>query len=242
MIMNNDKIVFFIPTRKGSERVLNKNTIPFAGIDGGILKLKLNQLINIEEVDEIILSTNDDYSMSVAESLESKKIKVVKRPDYLCLSSTVIEDFINYIPSIIDGNHVFWLHATSPLVSSNTYINALNIYKKKVIQKKEFDSLLSVNKIQQFLWDPEKQTCINHDRSLIKWPRTQDLKPIYEINHAFYINSIDNYKEYNDRIGINPYLYELNKFEGFDIDWVDDFKIAEILYNFLQEDNSNNGY
>ena len=32
-----DKIAFFLPTRKGSERVKNKNTRPFAGIEGGLI-------------------------------------------------------------------------------------------------------------------------------------------------------------------------------------------------------------
>ena len=38
-----DKIAFFLPTRKGSERVVNKNTRTFAGVEGGILKIKLQQ-------------------------------------------------------------------------------------------------------------------------------------------------------------------------------------------------------
>ena len=33
-----NKIAFFLPTRKGSERVRNKNTRPFAGIEGGLIK------------------------------------------------------------------------------------------------------------------------------------------------------------------------------------------------------------
>lgn len=46
----NEKFAFFLPTRKGSERVQNKNTRTFAGIEGGLLKLKLNQLLEIDRV------------------------------------------------------------------------------------------------------------------------------------------------------------------------------------------------
>ena len=41
-----DKISFFLPTRKGSERVKNKNTRPFAGIKGGLVENKIKQLLS----------------------------------------------------------------------------------------------------------------------------------------------------------------------------------------------------
>ena len=40
-----NKIAFFLPTRKGSERVRNKNTRPFAGIEGGLIENKIRQLV-----------------------------------------------------------------------------------------------------------------------------------------------------------------------------------------------------
>jgi len=36
-----NKIAFFLPTRKGSERVKNKNTRPFGGMDGGLIENKI---------------------------------------------------------------------------------------------------------------------------------------------------------------------------------------------------------
>ena len=63
-----EKYSFFLPTRKGSERVKNKNTRPFAGIEGGIVQLKLQQLLTVYRVQNIIVSTNDEETMRVAES------------------------------------------------------------------------------------------------------------------------------------------------------------------------------
>ncbi|GAB2642999.1 hypothetical protein GCM10027035_41280 [Emticicia sediminis] len=224
-----NKISFFLPTRKGSERVKNKNTRDFAGISGGILQIKLEQLLNVKNVHEIIVSTNDEETISVANSFGSERIKIIVRPEHLCLSSTNIEEFINYIPTVMESDHIFWVHATAPFVTVNEYNEALEKYWR-IIETNEFDSLVSVTKIQQFLWDAEVKDYINHDRSKVKWPRTQDLKPLYEINHAFYINSKENYIKYSDRIGIKPDLFILDKIKSFDIDWEDDFKIAEIIY------------
>jgi CMP-N-acetylneuraminic acid synthetase len=226
----NKKIVFFLPTRKGSERVIEKNTREFAGIKGGILKLKIQQILDLELPYDIIVSTNDEKTKELANNFNDDRIKVIDRPEELCLSSTNITDFINYIPTIIPEGHVFWLHATAPFVTTKTYLDAIEKYQNLA---ENFDSLISVNKIQQFIWNPETNECINHDRSKLKWPRTQDLKPLYEINHAFYINSVENYIRLNDRIGEKPYYYELNKLESFDIDWDEDFKVAELIYSSL---------
>lgn len=226
-----EKYSFFLPTRKGSERVKNKNTRPFAGKEGGILRIKLEQLLAVKRVKDIIVSTNDKSTIEVAESMHNPRIKVIHRPEDLCLSSTVIEDFINYIPTIVDAEHIFWVHATAPFADTDILNMALDTYENEILSKNNYDSLLSVSKIQQFIWSKEENKCINYDRNIIKWPRTQDLTPLYEINHAFYINSKENYFKYHDRIGNKPLLFELDKIHSFDIDWEDDFAIAEIMYN-----------
>jgi N-acylneuraminate cytidylyltransferase len=231
--MKKDDFCFFLPTRKGSERVVNKNTKMFAGQQGGLLAIKLRQLLEVGSINKIILSTNDEYSIEIALSFRTDKIHIVERPDYLCLSSTNIVEFINYIPTIVHADHIFWVHATAPFVDSNRYESALSKYREFVLQKQLYDSMLSVTKIQQFIWDKEKNKCINHDRLAVKWPRTQELKPLYEINHAFYINSTDNYVRLHDRIGNRPYLYELDKLQSFDIDWEEDFRIAEMVWKAI---------
>ncbi|MFM6201380.1 MAG: cytidylyltransferase domain-containing protein, partial [Dolichospermum sp.] len=82
MIQN---LSFFLPVRKGSERVKNKNTRPFANIEGGLTELKLRQLLECTFCEEISLSTNDQEVMRIADSLnELSRIKIVQRPEELC--------------------------------------------------------------------------------------------------------------------------------------------------------------
>ena len=88
---------------------------------------------------------------------------------------------------------------------------------------------MSVTKIQKFLWN--KTEPINYDKSIEKWPRTQTIEPIYEVNSGAFIADINIYKSLNDRIGNKPYLYTLSDKEAFDIDWADDFDIAEVLWS-----------
>ena len=54
----------FLPCRKGSERVVQKNTRKFGKYEFGLTELKLKQLLDTPEIDSVILSTDDDEVLS----------------------------------------------------------------------------------------------------------------------------------------------------------------------------------
>lgn len=222
-------ISVFLPTRKGSERVKNKNTRTFAGINGGLLRIKLEQLLRVKNINEIVLSSNDEESLKIGKEFESKtdKIKVIERPDFLALSSTNLSDLVNYVPSICANENILWTHVTSPFVSHEDYENVIEMYFKELTNG--YDSLMSVKPFQNFLWDSEKGGIINKNSEL-KWPRTQDLKLWYEVDSAIFISSKMVYKYENDRIGKTPFLYKQIGIKSFDVDWEEDFELAEIIF------------
>lgn len=224
-----ETVCFFLPTRKGSQRVKSKNTRPFSGIEGGILENKLTQLLNASLIDEIILSTNDELSVQVAEKIDrnQSKIKVVIRPDHLCLDTTNLTDLINYVPTITDSDHILWGHTTTPFINGNDYDDIIKNYFVKI--REGFDSLVTVAQLQNFILKPDGKM-FNNESGSLRWPRTQDLPMLYEVNHAAFMTSRAIYIEQQNRIGINPYLFEQDKIKSFDIDWEDDFMIAEAIY------------
>jgi CMP-N-acetylneuraminic acid synthetase len=227
-------ISVFLPTRKGSERVINKNTRDFAGLEGGLLKLKLTQLLSSHLISEIILSTDDPSSIKVAESYQSKKIKVIERPEALALSSTSLIDLVRYVPTICNAEHILWTHVTSLFVLADDYDAICEKYFKQI--KVGNDSLMTVKPIRNFIWDKDQNDLINRINNE-KWPRTQDLKVYYEIDSAVFLSSRSNYLKFGDRVGKYPYLYEMDGIKSFDVDWEEDFKLAEILYNGLYASN-----
>ncbi|MCF8427608.1 MAG: acylneuraminate cytidylyltransferase family protein [Bacteroidia bacterium] len=219
----------FLPTRKGSERVPNKNTKDFAGIKNGLLGIKLNQLNRTPGVGEIVLSSNDPNSLEIGTLLAQteNRIKVIERPDNLALSSTSLIDLVKYVPSICSLNHILWTHVTSPFCDELAYELAIKIYWQEL--EKGSDSLMSGKRFQNFLWDNQKHDLVNRVNHE-KWPRTQDLAPWFEINSAVFIASKEIYQTHKDRIGQRPFLLEQSTLQSFDIDWPDDFKMAEFLY------------
>ena len=220
------KVIVFLPMRKGSERVKNKNIRNFAGIEGGLTYIKISQLLKVEKIDKIIVSTNDEEVKNIALFFNNDKIIVDNRSESLASSDTSTDELINYVPTIIKDGIVLWTHVTSPFVDEKIYNDMIEKYFENL---NKFDSLMSVSKIQTFLWNEKGP--INYDRSIEKWPRTQTIKPVYEINSAAFIADINVYKTLNDRIGNKPYLYEVDKIKSFDIDWEEDFEIAQILWS-----------
>ena len=73
------KINVFLPCKKGSSRVRNKNKRIFANVDQGLLRIKLNHLIKCKTINKIYLSTNDEKIIKFSKKLNNNKIIIHKR-------------------------------------------------------------------------------------------------------------------------------------------------------------------
>lgn len=225
-----NSISVFFPLRAGSSRIKRKNTRAFHPDGRSLFLHKLDQIRLISHlVQEIVISTNDEEIIEqFPRDLTESNIRIERRPDALGRSDTKVRDLIDYVPTVTRGQWIFWLHATSPFVDEYDYKAALDMLDRSVASG-EHDSIMSVNKVQQFLWDDQLKRVVNTDRSINPWPNTQDLQPVYEINHAFYINSRKNYLNLHDRIGVSPALFICEGMKKIDIDWQDDFNLAQAL-------------
>jgi len=226
-----EKIAFFLPTRKGSERVKNKNTKPFAGIEGGLIENKIRQLIDSRLIDEIILSTNDETCMSIAGKYAAKdsRVRIIPRPEELCLSITNLQDLICYVPTITDAKHIIWGHVTTPLTGAEQYDAGIRLYMDNL--HSGYDSLVGVTELRNFLLNKEGHLVNNLTNIL--WPRTQDLDPLYSINHTMFIAKREVYVKQKNRLGKKMLLYVMDELHSYDIDWPEDFVIAEILFKHV---------
>jgi len=114
---------------------------------------------------------------------------------------------------------------TSPFVTSEYYSRIIAQYRAAL--REGFDSLMTTTPLQGFLWNDNGP--INYDRTVEKWPRTQTLDTIHEVNSAAFLAHRDIYSQLNDRIGCRPYLFEMDKLISQDIDWPEDFLSAELF-------------
>lgn len=215
--------------RAGSERVPQKNTKHFAGIDGGLCSIKLRQLLESKLIKNIFVSTNDPVVKSFCDRFNSDRIKIIQRPNELASSSASTDDLIRYVPKIMPAGHILWTHVTSPFIGPDIYDRIIVTYLEKI---GEYDSLMTVTKRQKFIWNNTEP--ISYNRLVEKWPRTQTIEPLWEVNSGAFIATKEIYKKNIDRIGKKPYLYQLSEEVAFDIDWLSDFRMAETLYQKIQ--------
>ena len=155
----------------------------------------------------------------IAKQFNSTKIKVVIRSDELASSSASTDDLIKYVPEVMPEGHILWTHVTSPFISSNIYNLIIEKYFENLDQ---YDSLMTVTKLQKFIWNDNRP--INYNRNLEKWPKTQTIEPLWEVNSGVFLAHKSIYENNQDRIGKKPYLFKLSDEIAFDIDWLPDYK------------------
>ncbi|WP_102385317.1 cytidylyltransferase domain-containing protein [Vibrio cyclitrophicus] len=219
-------LTVFLPCRKGSQRIPDKNVKDFSGIKGGLLSIKLKQLVALPMADKIIVSSNDDRVLEFASKIKDSRIVLDERPDELGASNTTTDQLIRYVPNLVESGDVLWTHVTSPFIGTNDYRQVIDTYKEKLSEG--YDSLMTVLKLQGFIWNEDGP--ISYNREELNWPMTQNIKAFFEIDSGVFLSSINNYREFSDRIGKAPYLYEQDKGKSIDIDWPEDFRFAEKLW------------
>lgn len=215
----------FLPCRLGSERVPKKNLKPFLHYQFGLLEIKLNQLLACTSLSKIVVSTNDNEIIDFCVSLNSEKIEIDVRADYLCSSATSTDDLIRYVPQLFGDNYILWTHVTSPFFTSSHYESVVASFFES--ESVGYDSLMTVTPNRDFLWDDLGP--INYDRTVEKWPRTQTIKNTFTINSAAFLAHKKIYEKYNDRIGEKPFYFEVNASESHDIDWPEQFELAKLM-------------
>ena len=222
-----DSITAVVPCRAGSERVKGKNTRPFAGFQHGLLELKLKQLSAVSGLDEIIVSTNDpivsDISSEFSEEYDSR-VRVEDRPDELGLSSTPMSEFIKYLGTLGESGTMLMTHVTHPFVTHSVFNELIHAWRGAA--NRGHDSLLTVSRLHTFLWDAQGKP-FNYETSQEKWPRSQDIPPLFEINHVAYLIPFARVRQVGDRVGDNPYMHEMEGEAVMDIDWEEQFALLQ---------------
>lgn len=206
------KTVAFVPIRLNSKRVKGKN-LKLLG-NKPLLRYILDTLVEVKNIDEIyVYSSSDEILPFLPEG-----VKWLKRPEELDSDSTLGKDIYEAFINEIDADIYLLAHTTSPFIKAQTIESSID----KIISG-EYDSAFSAEKIQTFAWYNDKP--LNY--TLDNIPRTQTIEPVYVETSAFFIFKKEIWTEHHQRIGFKPYKALIDKIEGIDIDWPEDFEFAE---------------
>lgn len=218
--MKKGKMTAVVAVRAGSQRVKDKNIRPFSNTN--LLELKLNILKKVKNIDEIIVNSDSEKMLEIA---KRHNVKAEKRKDFYASSEASNSDFHKHIAEVTKSDFIFLAPVCSPFISVKKHEEAIESFMTS-----DFDSLTSCELVKGHLWLDKKP--INY--SIDNVPNSQDLPEIKKLNYGISIIIREIMLKRKGLVGLNPDFIILNEIESTDIDEIDTFKTAEILYNNLQ--------
>lgn len=215
------RVVAFLPAKGSSSRIESKNT---KLLDGKPLFLHtLEKLIECEFIDDVYLDTESDEIISLAQGFDCK---ILKRNNSLATNATDGHAlFMNEVDQV-DADIYIQILGTSPFIEKKTINKGLNILKENNI----YDSCVLIRKEKLYTWN-ELGPTYNH----IKIPNSNTLKDTIIETMGLYIVTKEAAKSTGRRIGDKPYLLEATPLEAIDVNYPDDFELANLIAAGIRE-------
>lgn len=220
-----EKIVSFIPIKLNNQRLPGKNTMTLNGRP--LCDYLFETITRIDMIDEKYVFCSDEAICSYIDIYKNGNLSFLKRDKKLDGNEVkgleIIDAFVKDIPADI----YVLTHVTQPFTKAETMIKGI-----KKVAEEGYDSAFSAIRLQDYMWQNGKP--MNYDPKDII--RTQDMDPIYMETGAFFIFRREVFTEYRQRIGVKPYICEVDHFEAIDIDDMDDFLFADAAAKYLYGD------
>jgi len=209
------KTVAFIPIKLNNERLPNKNILPLG--DKPLCRHLLDTLALVSLLDEIFVFCSDP----IIQEYIPERIKWLERDKSLDTYTTKHYDIVRAFINTVDADIYVNAHVTNPFIKQQTFENGLDS-----IIRKGHDSACAVFEIREHLWCGGKP----FNFELNNPPRTQDLVPFYaEVGVFMYRKEV--FQRSGTRYGDNPYFMILDKIEAIDINYLDDYQLAQAVCN-----------
>lgn len=217
------KVVAYVPIKLNNVRTPGKNIKKFS--DGTPLcHFMLNTLTKVKGIDEVYcFCSSKDIIPYLPEG-----VNFLQRPASLDTSSTqcqdIIREFTNTIP---DADIIVLCHATCPFTSVETIEKCI-----EAVVSGEYDSAFSAVPVRDFLWLDGKAMNFDPEKSV----RTQELPPVYKESIGCYVFTKEVFLKRNGKVGYHPYVCEVGPYEDVDIDYPEDFEVANAIYMTILKD------
>tara|TARA_Y100000816_G_scaffold157265_2_gene112231 strand:+ start:8792 stop:9514 length:723 start_codon:yes stop_codon:yes gene_type:complete len=231
--------ICLICCRGGSKTIKNKNIKYFAGKP--LLSWVIEEAIKSKIFDEIILSTDSEKIKSIG-----KKYKILipgLRPKNLAKSSSDQFETHKYIFNklgINDKNSIVCVLNNNPFITFKLIKKSFKIFKKFKYKRIVADySKVGGDYIapKQFFIKNGVIKFMDRKKFLELKINRQQLKDYY----SFIFNirwglpsNLSNYKSFKKNLSNNGHGFELSKLENFDIDDLEDWKIASIIFKSIK--------
>lgn len=212
------KTVAFVPVKLTNERLPGKNLKKFD--DGtpliSVLLGKLDGMVG-DVFDRVYVYCSSDEVVGYL----PENVSFLKRPEHLDGKTVRGTEIYGSFVDSVDADVYALCHVTSPFVTASHIRECV-----EAVSTGEYDSAFCAKKIQNFLWKGSKPL----NFVLNDPPRTQEMEPIYMEQSTPYVFTRECWERTGARSGTNPYICECSEIECIDIDYPEDFELANAVY------------
>ncbi len=220
-----NKIAALVPMRHSSERVPGKNYRMFG--DAPLFHHIIGTLLRCPSIDEVLIDT--DSPIIIEQATEHfPSVVIVERPEALRAGEIPMNRIIEHALAFTNADTIVQTHSTNPLLPVASIEEALRVFRDEAC-----DSVFTVTRLQQRLWDAHTEP-LNHDPNVLL--RTQDLPPLFIENSCAFVFSRELITSTGSRIGSTPRMIETDPTDSLDIDEESDFIIAESVWKMRNPD------
>jgi len=217
------RVVALIPARGGSSAIPRKNIRPIAGRP--LIHWTLHACLQTTEIDEVIVSTDDDEIAAVVEQLGDARVRVVRRSAESATATAPSELALLEFAQDESFDTLVFVQATSPLLRPEDLREGLRLLRGGTV-----DSVLSVTREWRFRWDVAADGTVrpaNYDPAAR--PRRQDWSGELVENGAFYITSRDALLASGCRLSGRIGVVEMEPASHVEIDTPADWSVVAAL-------------
>ena len=220
-----NNLIAFIPARKGSKSIKNKNLKLIN--KKSLVEITIDQALKSKIFKKIILSSDSNKILDIG---KKKKILTIKRPKKFSLDKSLTEDslyhsILNFRELLNIDYNIIILQPTSPLRKINTIKNFV-----KICTLKKFKHALTVTRIDHNISIENKNKKFKILANKNKRRRQDRLGFVFENGLLYFVNKNSFLK--HKKIYSSDWNYiETDLYESIDINCPKDLKIAKLTYN-----------
>ena len=225
--------VAIITARGGSKRISGKNIKDFLGKP--IIAYSITAALEAGCFDEVMVSTDSHEIASIAQSFGANipfLRSAATSDDMSTTADVLMEVLTDYKHRGVEYKYACCIYPTAPFITAQKLHNGYEL-----LIDTGADSVLPV---VQFSYPIQRALQIENNRMSMIWPenintRSQDLMPAYHDSGQFYWLNVARFLETRQIFADNSVPIKLPESEVQDIDTEDDWKIAEMKFQIMQQ-------
>lgn len=228
------KVLAIITARGGSKRIPRKNIKEFCGKP--IMAYSIEAAKKSGVFDTVMISTDDEEIAEIGKKFggEVPFYRSEKTSNDFATTTDVLMEVIDEYDK--RGEHfdvLCCIYPTAPFVTSERLKEAV-----QSLLNSDADTLIPV---VPFSYPPQRALIINDGKLEMKYPenivaRSQDLEKHYHDVGQFYVLRVDAFKKNKNLLLGNILPLVMDEMEVQDIDTEEDWKLAEVKYQILNQD------